>query len=137
MRAITPTRAAFCAFLIMGALSGGCGDDDEGSTPSNTPSENPTAETITIHIPMEAEDLGDRAFGDGPVAVDAGTQVTWINDDQEAHTVTSDDDIWDSGTLEPGESFTFTFATPGEFTYHCELHPEMTGAVRVTEPSVD
>ncbi len=65
------------------------------------------------------------------VTVNAGDTVRWINNDNTEHTTTSDGPGWDSGTLTPGTSFTHVFATRGAFTYHCAIHPEMTGTVTV------
>jgi plastocyanin len=58
-----------------------------------------------------------------------GTTVTWRNVDElgEAHTVTADPGQvvkFDSGFLEPDESFSFTFTERGRYTYYCTLHGE-------------
>jgi plastocyanin len=65
------------------------------------------------------------------VRVRAGERVTWINCDQEAHTSTADNGEWASPLLAPGQAFTQTFATIGQFDYFCEPHPFMTGRVIV------
>jgi len=44
----------------------------------------------------------------------------------------ADDEMWDSETLQPGESFSFTFDTPGTFPYFCHIHPFMMGSVTVS-----
>ena len=41
--------------------------------------------------------------------------------------------LFDSGHMEPGETFEYLFETPGSFAYHCTLHPWMGGIVQVTE----
>lgn len=71
------------------------------------------------------------AFNPSEVRVRAGERVTWINCDEDAHTSTADEGAWSSPTLAPGTAFTHTFAAPGEFAYHCEPHPFMTGRVIV------
>ncbi len=72
------------------------------------------------------------AFNPGTISVAAGTEVTWTNDETGvAHTTTSDDDVWNSGTLQPGDDFTVTFADPGTFTYFCSIHPSMTATIVV------
>jgi plastocyanin len=48
-----------------------------------------------------------------------------------AHTTTSDDDAWNSGTLQPGDDFTTTFAESGTFSYFCSIHPSMTATIVV------
>nr|BAJ19084.1 putative copper-binding protein [Streptomyces sp. SANK 62799] len=65
------------------------------------------------------------------VTVSVGDSVRWINNDNADHTTTSDGPSWDSGVLTPGRSFTRVFATRGTFTYHCAIHPSMTGTITV------
>jgi plastocyanin len=36
-----------------------------------------------------------------------------------------------SGTLANGAAYQFTFTQPGTFTYHCTIHPSMTGTIIV------
>ena len=71
------------------------------------------------------------AFVPATITVTAGTTITWTNKDAIAHTVTSDTNLFDSGSLSPGKSFTFTFATAGTYPYHCTIHPTMTATVSV------
>jgi plastocyanin len=76
--------------------------------------------------------IQDFFFEPDQLTVAPGTTVTWVNDGQTPHTSTADDGTWDSGTLQPGESFSFTFDEPGTYSYLCEIHPEMTGTVNVS-----
>ena len=57
--------------------------------------------------------------------------VLWTNDDTIEHTVTADDGSFDSGSMYHGQNFDNTFDTPGDFSYHCSIHPFMTGVVIV------
>ena len=75
--------------------------------------------------------IEDFAFSPSALLVPAGTTVRWTNNDTVPHTVTSDAGLFDSGTLQPGDSFEFLFDTPGTFGYFCSLHPEMVGTVTV------
>jgi plastocyanin len=70
-------------------------------------------------------------FSKGTVEIEAGTTVEWRNQDPLAHTVTSDDGVFDSGELGPGSGWSRLFATPGTYTYHCAPHPQMTATVVV------
>jgi plastocyanin len=70
-------------------------------------------------------------FGPSEVRVRAGERVTWLNCDTEPHTSTANNGEWASPLLGPGQGFTQTFPTPGQFDYHCEPHPFMTGRVIV------
>lgn len=67
----------------------------------------------------------------GTETVSAGTAVTVTNQDGVSHTWTSEDDVWDSGSLSNGESFEFTFDQPGEYSFFCKFHPQMTGTISV------
>ena|ERR687886_536565 len=71
------------------------------------------------------------AFNPPNISVAPGTTVTWVNNDTVPHTTTADDGTWDSETLQPGQSFSFTFSSAGTFPYHCEIHPSMRGTVTV------
>ena len=71
------------------------------------------------------------SFDPDSIAVDAGTEVTWRNEDPASHTVTATSDRFDSGTLEPGARFSFQFGRPGTYRYFCNIHPDMKGTVTV------
>jgi plastocyanin len=71
------------------------------------------------------------AFVPSSIVVTAGTTITWTNKDAIAHTVTSSDNLFNSGSLGPGKTFTFTFAKAGSFGYYCSIHPTMTASVTV------
>lgn len=69
-------------------------------------------------------------FEPSDIIVDAGTAVTWKHNDNVAHTVVSPG-LFESKTLSSGGEFTFTFDEPGEYSYHCSIHPSMEGKVIV------
>jgi len=56
--------------------------------------------------------------------------VVWINNDNIVHTVTADDGAFDSGDLQPGTTFTYTFNNKGDYPYHCKYHAEMVGIIK-------
>ena len=60
-----------------------------------------------------------------------GNIVSWTNEDSTEHTVTANDGSFDSGPISPGDTFESTFDSPGDFGYHCAIHPFMTGVVIV------
>ncbi len=71
-------------------------------------------------------------FGPQILAVNAGATVTWSNKDTVNHTVDSDAvRVFNSGNLPAGKSYSHTFTSPGTYTYHCSVHPGMTGTVVV------
>ena len=78
----------------------------------------------------------DRCYIPSMIVVDSGNQVTWVNEDSAFHSVTSGfydepTELFDSGHLDPFESYTLTFDETGIFDYHCTLHPWMKGQVIV------
>ena len=76
-------------------------------------------------------DLKNLAFAPASITIKVGDTVTWTNSDSMTHTVTGDKSEFDSGNLDSGKTFSFTFKTAGTFTYHCTIHPSMTGTVVV------
>src|SRR3954454_17044810 len=76
--------------------------------------------------------IQDFTFQPGDVHVQAGGRVTWVNCDTDNHTSTADGGEWSSPLLAPGDRFTQTFPTAGEFPYHCQPHPFMTSRIIVS-----
>jgi plastocyanin len=64
----------------------------------------------------------DDAFSPGSLTIDPGTRVTFVNEGTNPHTVTADDGGFDSGNLDPGESFSVTADDLGSLTFHCRYH---------------
>ena len=75
--------------------------------------------------------IDNFAFDPDEVTIVAGDSVTWVNDDDSAHAVEADEDEFDSGNLDNGESFSFIFETAGNYSYDCDYHSSMTGMVNV------
>lgn len=81
--------------------------------------------------------MQNTSYNPDSLSVSMGTTVTWTNKDQINHTVTSGvpgspNGIFDSGTVSPGKTFTFTFDSVGTFKYYCKIHLDrMTGVVSV------
>ena len=81
----------------------------------------------------DADDIAiaDFTFAPADLEVAQGTEVTWSNDDPAPHTVTAEDGSFDSGTLEPGQTFSVSVPDNGLVTYRCEIHPDMVGTITV------
>jgi nitrite reductase (NO-forming) len=93
------------------------------------------------------------AYSPADLTVPVGTTVTWVNQDSVGHTVTEGDPnspkqagmrVFDSsgeavngkvGLIGPGESWSYTFTTPGTYEYYCIVHPYMIGRITVTSAS--
>jgi plastocyanin len=65
------------------------------------------------------------------LVVAPGTTVTWKNDDDSPHSVREKDGKFKSAALDTDDTFSQTFATPGEYEYFCSIHPYMTGKIVV------
>jgi plastocyanin len=66
--------------------------------------------------------IKDNSFSPHDLQISAGQTVTWMNNGQAVHTVTADDGSFDSGNLNAGESFQYTFTKPGRYPYFCRFH---------------
>lgn len=67
------------------------------------------------------------------LTVPAGTTVTWTNKDEVPHSVVSSDKRFtQSGGLDTGDHYSYTFTDAGSYEYFCSLHPFMKGKVVVT-----
>jgi plastocyanin len=86
---------------------------------------------LAAQAPGVAVAIDNFVFGPGRMTVKAGATVTWTNRDDIPHTVASNDRLFKSKAMDTDESFSFTFATPGEYSYFCSLHPHMTGTIVV------
>lgn len=84
----------------------------------------------TTNVIME-----DIQFKPATIQVSVGDTVTWTNEDSATHTVTGQD--FDSGNMDQGENFTYTFDETGTYDYECTIHPSMTGTVIVGENVTD
>jgi amicyanin len=75
--------------------------------------------------------IADFAFAPATLTIQVGDTVTWTNGDAVVHTATSTSGAFDSGDLDPGESYSITFTAPGTYDYLCTPHPSMTGRIVV------
>ncbi|MDH5416154.1 MAG: plastocyanin/azurin family copper-binding protein [Nitrosopumilus sp.] len=81
-------------------------------------------------------EVQDICYIPSSIVIEKGKQVTWVNQDSAFHSVTSGfydepTELFDSGHLDPFESFYFTFDESGTYDYFCTLHPWMRGQVIV------
>ncbi len=77
--------------------------------------------------------ISNFAFDPATMTVKVGDKVTWTNEDSATHTVVSDDGkTFQSGGINTGATYSFTFTAAGTFAYHCSVHPQMTAKIIVT-----
>jgi plastocyanin len=105
--------------MISGMI--GCKSDSGTNNPTSTTPPQGSSNTVAMQ---------NTAFVPAALTVTAGTTVTWTNNEAITHTVTSGipsapDGMFDSGNLNQGGTFHFTFATKGTFQYFCRVHATM------------
>lgn len=81
-------------------------------------------------------EIKDSCYIPSTLTIRVGESVSWQNQDVAYHTVTSGlydnpDGLFNSGHLEPNQSFSITFDKKGIFNYYCALHPWMKGKIIV------
>jgi plastocyanin len=79
-------------------------------------------------------EIKDFAFSPQTITVKSGEKITWINRDEEPHTIVSvEKQFKKSRALDTDEQFTVTAGAPGTYSYYCSVHPKMTGTIVVTQ----
>ena len=121
--------AIACAGMAAVIAFAGCGGDGSGSTTSSGPASTAAAPAAAESTGMI--DIADFKYMPAAVTVSAGTKVTWTNSDDAAHTATADDDSFDTGDLDQGDSKTVTLDEPGTYSYFCRFHPFMKATIEV------
>ena len=93
-----------------------------------------------VVIPMKVSrpgcDIEDICYIPSNIVVEKGKSVTWLNEDSSFHSVTSGfypepSGFFDSGHLDPYQSYTLSFDEIGTYDYFCTLHPWMFAQVIV------
>ena len=94
--------------------------DNNGNTPA-----------ADVSITSGASTKTTTAFAPNPFtrSLASSGKVTWINNDGTTHDIESDEDLWDSGDMSNGDTFSFTFTAAGTYAYHCSIHPNMVGTI--------
>ncbi len=121
-------RALLLAAVVIGFVSlAACG---QVAAPTTVPAAQPGGPTSA---PQQSPDVTIQDFSFSPASITShvGQKITWTNKGPSPHTATSDTGAWDSGTLNPGATFSWTPNSAGTFTYHCSIHSSMKGTVVV------
>lgn len=116
-------RILALGLLASGMLLFACSKDDDDDNPGGGNNPPPgSGNNVTI---------SGSSFSPATLTIQRGATVTWTNTDSNPHTVTANNNSFNSGTLNPNATFSFTFNTAGTFPYHCNFHSGMTGSVVV------
>jgi plastocyanin len=101
-----------------------CSKSDNNNTPAA-----PTKPTDPVATKPDATvNIANFAFSPATVTIKAGGTVQWTNTDSAPHTATDLSGAFNSGTLAQNATYSFKFATPGTYTYHCTIHSMMANA---------
>ncbi|HEX2697470.1 MAG TPA: hypothetical protein VHM28_07140 [Anaerolineales bacterium] len=103
-------------------------------TPPSPPSATPSANQSATPTPAVVNEVAITSTGFTPSAIQVkvGTTVTWTNNDTSTEAFTSDIDGLDSGPLEQGGMFVYTFTEAGTFVYHSTSDSTLVGTVIVS-----
>jgi len=73
--------------------------------------------------------IDNYKFSPPQLTVKVGTTVTWINHDDDPHSVDSAQGKFKSSTLNTDDKFEFRFTEAGEYPFFCRFHPKMIGKI--------
>jgi len=127
----TARLAAPLFALVLFAACGSSGGSDGAGTTTAAASGSTTTAAASGGASGDAVSIKGFAFNPTPLTVKVGTKVTWTNDDKARHTATSDDDAFDTKSIDIGKTGSFTFTKAGTYKYHCAIHPTMTAEIDV------
>jgi plastocyanin len=89
-------------------------------------------ETDSTSSKQNKIEIKDFAFNPQTITVKSGEKITWINRDEEPHTIVSvEKQFKKSSALDTDQEFTITAGAPGTYSYFCSVHPKMTGTIVV------
>ncbi|MDQ1046070.1 cupredoxin family copper-binding protein [Streptomyces sp. V4I2] len=131
--------AALAAVLSLGLLnaaSGSTSSSEQAAGAAQAPAAAAEAQPAAAAKADYQVDIMGNKFGDGKqLVVEVGQTVQWTNHDSVPHTVTTTKAPvkFDSGTLEQGDSWSYTFTKAGTYEYYCAVHPDMVASVKVVE----
>ena len=131
MRRLLPVFALLIAALALAVAGCGSDDDDGGDSGGGTTTEQ---QQQGGGGGAALVDMKNIEYVPKAITVKAGQKIDWTNGDSVAHTVTSEDgapEKFDSGTMEPGDKFSYTPKAAGTIPYFCVIHPNQKGTITV------
>ena len=90
-----------------------------------------TTSTTPIALPPVVVTISGFTYS-GPTETSAGQTIRFTNLDGAAHTASATGNIFDTGTINSGQSVELVIDQPGTYTYFCWFHNGMTGTITVT-----
>ncbi len=127
---------AVASFALVAAVAAtGCSSSKKSAAATTTTTAKATTTTAATVNAGATIEISEYQFSPETVTVKAGDAVVWKNMGNVAHTVTETTTprTFASTDINPGQSFTQTFPTPGTYNYVCSIHPDrMHGTIVVT-----
>jgi len=121
---------ATSVLLIIGALLVVLILDDEVGLNSNAASQIEQTPFVSEHETLEIA-IEDFLYSPADLTINAGTTITWTNNDAAIHDATERDRSWNTELLSKSEAGEITFDEPGTFEYFCSIHPWMEASITV------
>ena len=121
---VVAASLAACGSSASSSSSSSSSAASSSKAPAATGASSPAAKRAAVSI-------SGFAFHPATVTVAPGAQVTFTNHDQTAHTATSTQPAFDTGTVAPGASHTVVLRHPGTYTYYCQFHAFMRATIVV------
>jgi plastocyanin len=117
----------------------GCSSCSETASRTTASSATSAPSGTSVHVTLpagSATNSSSPGYSPATITVVIGVNNTVVrtNKDGSPHTVTSVGKGFDSGNVNAGDSFTYTFTTSGTYQYTCSYHPWMKGTVIVKAP---
>ncbi|MEQ9618657.1 MAG: plastocyanin/azurin family copper-binding protein [Deltaproteobacteria bacterium] len=78
-------------------------------------------------------EIRNLEFTPKELSVAPGDTITWVNYDFVPHTVTADDESWDSGLIKAEGQWQTVVKADMHEAYFCSFHPSMTAALRIKQ----
>ena len=124
----TSILTASTALLLLGVV---VGVGTWSAYSSTTPNSGNTFTASSCFYPTQVS-ITSFQFTPATITISQGCSVIWTNNASVKHTTTSNTCLWDSGNLNPGQTFTRQFNSAGSFPYKCKIHQtQMQGTVVV------
>jgi plastocyanin len=125
------------ACLVLVAACGGTSSSPSqaASQPASVPASQPAGSDAAICTEADGSavtvNIEGNAYSPDPVTAGVGQAIGWTNADAVPHTATLDEGDCGTDTIEAGATLGLVFNEAGTYTYHCAVHPEMTGTIEI------
>lgn len=90
----------------------------------------PTMEMTKSSPDAQYVTIQNHMFSPQTLEISINSTVLWLNNDDMAHTITSQDGSFDN-SIAPGSTYSFQFTKAGIYKYYCKYHEQMTATIIV------